>query len=245
MPSSGSLVDQRNTSHARSVPRPACCPSRGLLQNFTLVQKRVGYGTHHKLNLMIGTSMRAFVGLYNEDKNNQGRKVKCTLVQALRLCTGHTAHRGSRGIALPFHDHGTRRGWGISVTPRPFFTLGNDAVPIAQEAGRDPGTVWTGAENLTPTGIRSPDRPARSQSLYRLSYRAHKQGLSNIKLMCMHAWRWPYRSKHVAAVFGSRIHINTDSSKHKATNSIRIKNKLVWNSHIKIGGGTPCSLGEE
>jgi hypothetical protein len=27
-------------------------------------------------------------------------KVKCTLVQALRLCTGRTAYRGSRGIAL-------------------------------------------------------------------------------------------------------------------------------------------------
>jgi hypothetical protein len=27
-------------------------------------------------------------------------KLKCTLVQALRLCTGRTAHRGSRGIAL-------------------------------------------------------------------------------------------------------------------------------------------------
>ena len=37
-------------------------------------------------------------------------KVKCTLVQALRLCTGRTAHRGSRGIALPSHDHGTKRG---------------------------------------------------------------------------------------------------------------------------------------
>jgi hypothetical protein len=36
-----------------------------------------------------------------------------------------------------------------------------------------PGPVWTGAENLAPTGIRSPDRPARSQSLYRLSYPAH------------------------------------------------------------------------
>jgi len=36
--------------------------------------------------------------------------VKCTLVQALRLCTGRKAHRGSRGIALLFHDHGTRRG---------------------------------------------------------------------------------------------------------------------------------------
>ena len=31
-------------------------------------------------------------------------KVKVTLVQALRLCTGGTAHRGSRGIALLFHD---------------------------------------------------------------------------------------------------------------------------------------------
>ena len=30
--------------------------------------------------------------------------VKCTLVQAVRLCTGRTAHRGSRGIALLFHD---------------------------------------------------------------------------------------------------------------------------------------------
>jgi len=37
-------------------------------------------------------------------------KVMCTLVHALRLCTGRTAHRGSRGIALLFHDHGTRRG---------------------------------------------------------------------------------------------------------------------------------------
>jgi hypothetical protein len=40
-----------------------------------------------------------------EDEGKK-KKVKCTLVQALRLCTGH---RGSRGIALPFHDHGTRR----------------------------------------------------------------------------------------------------------------------------------------
>jgi len=36
-------------------------------------------------------------------------KVKCTLVQALRLFTGRTAHRGSRGIALLFLDHSTRK----------------------------------------------------------------------------------------------------------------------------------------
>jgi hypothetical protein len=94
-------------------------------------------------------------------------KVKCTLVQAMRLCTGRTAHRRSRGIALLFHDHGTRRRWGVSVTPRPLFTSGKDPASIVKKAGWAPGPVWTGAENLDPTGIRSPDRPARSQSLYR------------------------------------------------------------------------------
>jgi hypothetical protein len=37
-------------------------------------------------------------------------KVKCILVQALRLCTGRTAHRRSRGVAVLVIDHGTRRG---------------------------------------------------------------------------------------------------------------------------------------
>ena len=58
---------------------------------------------------------------------------------------------------------------------RPLFTPGKDPVPIVQEAGWVPGPVWTGAENLTTTGIRSPDRPDRSQSLYRLRYPAHHE----------------------------------------------------------------------
>ena len=49
------------------------------------------------------------------------KKVKVTLVQALRLCTGRTVHRGSRGIALPFHDHGTRRWWGQRHAPAAFY----------------------------------------------------------------------------------------------------------------------------
>jgi len=96
------------------------------------------------------------------DEDCLGKKVKVTLLQALRLCTGRTAHRGSRGIALLFHDHGTRRGWGVSDTPQPLFTPWKNPVPIVQKAGWAPGPVWTGAENLVPTGIRSPDRPARS-----------------------------------------------------------------------------------
>ena len=92
------------------------------------------------------------------------------LYRHLRLCTGRTAHRESRGIAQPFHDYSTRRGWGVSITPQLLFILGKDPVPIVQEAGWAPGPVWTGAENLAFTGIRSPDRPALSQSIYQLSY---------------------------------------------------------------------------
>ena len=33
-----------------------------------------------------------------------------------------------------------------------------------------PGPVWTGAESLVSTGIRSLDRPVSSESLYQLSY---------------------------------------------------------------------------
>ena len=46
---------------------------------------------------------------------------------------------------------------------------GKDPIPIVQEAGWAPGPVWTGAENLAPNLIRSLDRPARGESLYRLS----------------------------------------------------------------------------
>jgi len=105
------------------------------------------------------------IGIYSQSK--------CTLVQALRLCTGRTAHRGSRGIALLFHDYGTRREWGVSVTPRSLFTPRKDPVPIVQEAGWAPRPVWIDAENLARTGIRFSERPARSQSLYRPRYRAH------------------------------------------------------------------------
>ena len=55
-------------------------------------------------------------------------------------------------------------GWSTPHSGR--FTPGKDPVPTVQEAGWAPGPVWTGAEYLATTGIRSPDRPARSESLY-------------------------------------------------------------------------------
>ena len=56
--------------------------------------------------------------------------------------------------------------------PRPHFTPGKDPVPILQEAGWAPGPVWTGGKSR-PHRDSFPDRPAHSQSLYRLSYPAH------------------------------------------------------------------------
>ena len=81
------------------------------------------------------------------------------------------AQRVGRGIAPLFHDRGTRRGWVVSSTPRPHFTPRKDPVPILQEAGWAPGPVWTGGKSR-PHRDSIPDRPARSQSLYRLSYPA-------------------------------------------------------------------------
>jgi len=77
------------------------------------------------------------------------------LVQALRPCTGRTARSWSRGVHLLFLDYGTSRWCGSSVTIRPLFTPGKDPLPNVQEAGRAPGPIWTVAENLASTGIRS------------------------------------------------------------------------------------------
>ena len=147
------------------------------------------------LSLLTGTFATdlEYTGSSNSCTRHIGKgKVQCTLVQALRLCTGRTTLWGSRGIALPFLDHGTGRGWGVSVTPRPLFIPGKDPVPIIQEAGWAPGPVWTGAENLAPTGIRSLDRPARSQSLYRLSYPSPHQAYTTRRncMLCAAVCQW-------------------------------------------------------
>jgi hypothetical protein len=62
--------------------------------------------------------------------------------------------------------------WRVSVTPQLLSTPGKTRYPFCRRLdgpqGRS-GQVW---KISPPTGIRSPDRPARSLSLYRLSYPA-------------------------------------------------------------------------
>jgi len=57
-------------------------------------------------------------------------KVTCTFVQALRLCTDRAVHRGSRGIALTFHNHGTRRGEGSASRPGLSLPPGKTRYPL-------------------------------------------------------------------------------------------------------------------
>jgi len=72
------------------------------------------------------------------------------------------AQRVCTGIALLFHNRGTRRGWVVSSTPRPHFTPGKDPVSILQEAGWSPGPVWTGGKSR-PHRDSIPERPARTE----------------------------------------------------------------------------------
>jgi len=96
------------------------------------------------------------------------RANSCVLVLKVKVKRSRyrpsVAQRVGRGIALLFHDRGTRRGWGVSSTPRPYFTPGKYPVPILQETGWAPGPVWTGGKSR-PHRDSTPDRPARSQSV--------------------------------------------------------------------------------
>ena len=70
---------------------------------------------------------------------------------------------------------------------RPGHTLppGKDPVLIVQEAGWAPGPVWTGGKSLPPRDS-IPDRPAPSQSLYRLSYPTHIRVVYNVHKLRVH-----------------------------------------------------------
>ena len=80
--------------------------------------------------------------------------------------------RGSRGIA-PHFLYPTQR-WGEWSTPKPnrFTHVTDNTYPLYRRlGGPQDRSGLVRIISHTPTGIRSPDRPARSQSLYRLSYR--------------------------------------------------------------------------
>ena len=99
-------------------------------------------------------------------------KVNHILVQALRLCTGRTTHRGSRGIAVLFLYHGTRRGEGSASRPGRSLPPAKSRYPLYMRLGGphsrsgqvrkispllgfDPWTVQTVASRYTDYAART------------------------------------------------------------------------------------------
>jgi len=82
------------------------------------------------------------------------------LVQIKVKVTGHECPEGERMYSCTLPS-GAR--WGMGGQPH---------APAALPPGKTRYSLYRrlGAENLAPTGIQSPDRPACSESLYRLSY---------------------------------------------------------------------------
>jgi len=60
--------------------------------------------------------------------------------------------------------------WVVNPTPRLLDSWERYALPSLQETGWIQGPVRKGAKKLSPNGIRSPDRPARSESLRQPNY---------------------------------------------------------------------------
>jgi len=87
-------------------------------------------------------------------------KVKVTLVQALRLCTGCTAYRGSRGIALLFHDHGAKGDGRSASSPDRSLPQGKTGYLLYRRLGGPQG--WSGQvrkispPTTVPTELPSP-----------------------------------------------------------------------------------------
>jgi len=80
-------------------------------------------------------------------------KVMCTLVQALRLCTGRTARRWSRGIALLFLDYGTRRGEGSASRPGRFLPPEKTWYPVYRRLGGPQGRSGQVQKISSPPGF--------------------------------------------------------------------------------------------
>jgi len=120
-----------------------------------------------------------------------------------------------RGIALPFLDRGTRRGWVVSSTPWPHFTPGKDPVPIVQETGWAPRPVWTGGKSR-PHRDSITDRPARSwwEGSVWIVYQRRRVGRQAIRS------------------YLSVSHQHTSSWSPKLMNRFRLN--LVWAGDLKV-----------
>ena len=92
----------------------------------------------------------------------------------------------------------------VNTTPRQAYALERDPVPIVEDVGWALWPVWADAKNLAITGIRYPDHPNRSESLYRLSYRGPLKKIVGPIFLCLENGMSVEPMRYLSADFGSR-----------------------------------------
>jgi hypothetical protein len=80
--------------------------------------------------------------------------------------TGHEGPKGEQMYSCTVSLTSAIDDVGVQSHGPANLPLGKYPVLIAQEVEWGPVSVWTGEENFPPTGLRSLDRPGRSESLY-------------------------------------------------------------------------------
>ena len=80
-----------------------------------------------------------------------------------------TNHEFPEGV-IEIFNLGAKCEWMVNAKPRHFYPRERDPLPIV---GGLIGPVWPCSENLAPSRSRSPDRPTRRQSQYRLLCRGN------------------------------------------------------------------------
>ena len=83
--------------------------------------------------------------------------------------TGMTHLKTKEGLEVDLYSLTSALDGGGESTPPPLYPRERDPVRILHEAGWAPGSVWTGADNFTSPGFRSP-LGAHSERLYWLGY---------------------------------------------------------------------------
>ena len=107
-----------------------------------------------------GIAVNSIKYFYVKTENVQDHPISC-----------HEGTDGEKKYGFTISSTSTLGGGRVfKATRRPLYPRERDTVPPVQETRWAKGPVWTGAENLALTGIRSADRPVRTEWLYRLSY---------------------------------------------------------------------------
>jgi hypothetical protein len=130
--------------------------------------------THTKLHFIQKSSWCSSPLGEHKYLSTHGKNITVVTTRFHPFLQATKALRESRGIALLcFQASALEGGEGSASRPGRFLPPGKTRYPLYRRLDGPQGRSGRVRKISPPTGIRSPDRPARSHSLYRLSYPAH------------------------------------------------------------------------